>query len=170
MSITVEEVIKQLNLQKHPTEGGYFLETYRSDESIDDPRWGKRSLSTAIYYMLTNDAGVFSEMHRLAVDEVYHFYMGDPVELLLLHPDGTGERVIVGNRLEEGMVPQLTVKEGVWQGSRLLPEGIKCGFALMGTTVSPGFEYRDYESGGQAELTGKYAEFKELIAALTRKA
>jgi predicted cupin superfamily sugar epimerase len=155
-----------LNLQKHPTEGGYFLETYRSKEMVMDETRGKRSYSTAIYYMLTDEADVFSEMHRLAIDEIFHFYLGDPVEMLHLYPDGKGERLILGNNIETGMRPQVLIPAGVWQGARLLPGG---KFALMGTTVAPGFEYSDYQPGSRKELIDIYPGFKELITTLTRK-
>ncbi len=164
--LTAEEVIKTLNLEKHPTEGGYFLETYRSKEIVTDKVRGKRSYSTAIYYMLTDEADVFSEMHRLSVDEIFHFYLGDPVEMLHLYPDGRGERLIFGNDIKAGMRPQVLIPAGVWQGARLLPGG---KFALMGTTVAPGFEYTDYQSGSRKELIDLYPQFRELITLLTRK-
>ena len=163
--LSAEEIIKRLNLVKHQ-EGGYFGETYRSTEQVVDPRRGPRAYSTAIYYLLT--PGTFSEMHRLTVDEIFHFYLGDPVEMLHLYPDGSGKCLLLGNDLSSGMRPQITVRSGVWQGARLLPGGTH-GFALMGTTVAPGFEYSDYQSGSKAELTRQYPPFHELITALTRK-
>lgn len=164
--ITAEQVIRTLQLEKHPMEGGYFLETYRSKEIVTDKLRGERSYSTAIYYMLTGEPGIFSEMHRLNIDEVFHFYLGDPVEMLFLYPDGSGKQVILGAGLENGMRPQVVVPAGVWQGARMLPGG---KFALMGTTVAPGFEYTDYLSGGQKELVDLYPQFNDLITTLTRK-
>jgi hypothetical protein len=113
-----------------------------------------------------NETDCFSEMHRLGGDEIYHFYLGDPVEMLHLYPDGTGKRVLLGTNLKAGMYPQVLVPAGVWQGARLAPGG---KFALMGTTMSPGFEYKDYKSGGRKELINFYPGFEELIATLTRK-
>jgi predicted cupin superfamily sugar epimerase len=167
--ITAEEVINALNLQKHPTEGGHFSETFRSQEIIGDPGRGQRCYSTAIYYLLTDEPGVFSEMHKLTVDEVFHFYLGDPVEMLHLYPDGSGKRLILGNNLAESMQPQVTVSKDVWQGCRVVPGSGNYGYALMGTTVAPGFEYSDYLSGSRAELIKRYSQFKELISVLTRK-
>ena len=161
--ITPEEIIKILNLQKHPTEGGYFLENYRSKETVMDETRGKRSYSTAIYYMLTDEPGVFSEMHRLSVDEIFHFYMGDPVEMVHLYPDGKGKWLLFGNHLRSNMQPQVLIPAGVWQGARLLPGG---KFALMGTTVAPGFEYSDYQSGSRKELINLYPDFKYLISSI----
>jgi predicted cupin superfamily sugar epimerase len=161
--LTADEIIKILNLRKHPTEGGYFIETYRSKEIISSEKRGERSISTAIYFLLTPET--FSETHRLPIDEIFHFYLGDPVEMLNLFEDGTGKRLILGGDIVNGMSPQVLVPAGVWQGSRLLPGG---KFALMGTTVAPGFEYSDYESGRRDELIRCYPEFKEWIALLTR--
>ena len=95
--ITVDTIKSLLNLTPHPEEGGYFVETYRSPQHLPqhEVREGSdsgRALATAIYYLLTPDT--FSEMHRLQTDEIFHFYLGDPVEMLQLMPDGSG-RVII---------------------------------------------------------------------------
>lgn len=166
--ITAEELISRLGLQPHPQEGGAYVETYRSAEQIPkaalpDRYGGSRWLSAAIYYLLTPDT--FSAMHRLQSDEIFHFYLGDPVEMLHLRPDGSGRILILGPRIEEGMHPQLIVPRGVWQGSRLRPGG---SLALMGTTMSPGFEYADYEHGQRDGLLAAYPDFREMITALTR--
>ena len=163
--MTAEDIIKKLNMKAHPMEGGFYIEMYKSAERFNDPKYGERAYSTAIYFMLTTQT--FSEMHLLGIDEVYHFYLGDPVEMLNLKPDGTGERIIIANDLEKDMRPLVTVPGNVWQGSRLLNGGGEYGFALMGTTMAPGFEFRDYQSGKKDELTPRYPEFGELIDALT---
>src|SRR3972149_1810437 len=97
--ITAEEVKALLRLTPHPAEGGYFTETYRSEERVAEgalpARYaGARAFGTAIYYLLTPDT--VSAMHRLASDEVFHFYLGDPVEMLHLFPDGSGRVVTLG--------------------------------------------------------------------------
>jgi predicted cupin superfamily sugar epimerase len=165
--LTAKDVIALLGLEPHPTEGGYFLETYRSaeiiqPEALPDRYAGGRLASTAIYYLLT--AETFSEMHRLKSDEVFHFYLGDPVEMLQLWPDGSGRVVTLGADIAGGMMPQLVVPHGVWQGARLASGG---SFALLGTTVAPGFDYADYESGDRDELMDAYPKFCDLIFALT---
>ena len=165
--ITADELRALLHLEPHP-EGGYFVETYRSDESIPggslpDRYLKARSLGTAIYYLLTPDT--FSSMHRLNSDEAFHFYMGDPVEMLQLHPDGSGTVLTLGTDIVAGMRPQVIVPRGVWQGARLLSGG---RFALLGTTVSPGFEFQDYESGQRDRLIDSYPQFREQISALTK--
>ena len=104
-------------------------------------------------------------MHRLASDEIFHFYLGDPVEMLQLLPDGSGRTVVLGNDLAKGQHPQLIVEKNVWQGSRLVPGG---QVALLGCTVSPGFDYADYETGKRDALVRDYGQFAELITSLTR--
>jgi predicted cupin superfamily sugar epimerase len=157
-------IINALGLAPHPKEGGWFRETYRAAESLTvGGRYaGPRAASTAIYYLLTTVT--FSALHRLASDEVFHFYAGDPVEQLHLRPDGRGAVVTIGNNLAAGQRPQILVPRGVWQGARLAPGG---RYALLGCTVAPGFDYADYESGNRARLAAAYPEFAERIATLT---
>jgi len=166
--ITADQLIALLDLKPHP-EGGYYIETYRSSETISEealPRRykGRRCFGTAIYYLLT--AQTFSAMHRVRSDEIFHFYSGDPVEMLQLWPDGSGRVAILGSDVLNGMQPQVVVDRGVWQGARLLKGG---KFALLGTTVSPGFEFADYESGRRKELVKSYPQFRELVIALTKR-
>ena len=164
MSLTAQEIIRRLNLQPLPVEGGYFRETYRSPESLPLPRYsGARNLGSAIYFLLTPDS--FSALHRLQTDEVYHFYLGDPAELLLLHPGGRGERVLLGNDLAPGQQPQVVVPRGVWQGSRVVAGG---SYSLLGTTMAPAFDLRDFEAGHRRDLLAAYSEHANLILALTR--
>lgn len=163
-----KQIQQLLNLQPLPVEGGYFAETHRSkfalaQESLPSGYRGERALSTAIYYMLTPDT--FSAIHRLKGDEVYHFYLGDPVELLILKPDGTAEKVLLGHDIVSGMRLQHVVPAEAWQGSRLAQGG---RFALMGTTMSPGFDPADFELGARDELSTRYPAYSELIAVLTR--
>jgi uncharacterized protein len=167
--MTASEVKQLLGLAPHPREGGWFVQTYAASETIAPSEFGDgrysspRRTSTAIYYLLEPDT--FSEMHRLRSDEIFHFYAGDPVEMLQLHPDGSGRTVIIGNNLAQGQHPQVLVERGVWQGSRLVAGG---RWALLGCTVSPGFEYEDYNSAGREELVARWPAFADLIAALTR--
>ena len=163
---TADDLIRQFNLQPHPKEGGFFRETYRADESLPAPALaarynGPRSASTAIYYLLTPPT--CSALHRLQSDEVFHFYLGDLVEMLQLFPDGTGRTILLGNPLNGGQ-PQVVVPRGVWQGSVLKPGG---EFALLGCTVAPGFDYTDYEHGDRAALVAQYPQFADFIRRLT---
>ena len=145
-----------LQLQPHPVEGGFFRETYRSTATI-----GSRSLSTAIYYLLTPKT--VSALHRLPGDELFHFYLGDPVRMLQLWPDGSTRTLTIGADLTAGHVPQQVVPGGVWQGSILIDGG---KFALLGATMAPGFDYKDYESGDRTELTARYPEASVMIERL----
>jgi hypothetical protein len=167
--MTAEDVKRLLGLQPHPREGGWYVRTYEAAEFVAaeaflDGRYeGVRRTGTAIYYLL--EAETFSEMHRLRSDEVFHFYAGDAVEMLQLREGGRGKTIVIGNDLLRGQRPQAVVERGVWQGSRLVMGG---RWALLGCTVSPGFEFEDYEAGDRAELSARWPEFAAEIAALTR--
>ena len=166
--MNIEKLIKKLDLIPHPNEGGFFAETYRSKENIlekDLPaRYsGERSFGTAIYYLLTPTT--FSEIHRLKSDEIFHFYLGDPVEVVNLFPDGKIKKIILGQEIFAGMELQVIVPKMVWQGAKLIDGG---NYALLGTTVSPGFDYNDYESGKKEDLLKLYPDFKDFIIKLTK--
>jgi len=166
-TLNAEKIIKLLRLKQLDSEGGYYAETYRSEECISadslPARYqGKRSQSTAIYYLLTPDT--FSAIHRLTSDEVFHFYAGDPVEMLLLRPNASGQKVVLGSNLLNGQRPQFIVPRGTWQGARLIPGG---RWALLGTTVAPGFDRRDFALGGRTALLKQYPRYRALISALT---
>ena len=166
--ITVAFLMDHLGLAPLPEEGGYFAETYRSPVRISGaclPRryTDSRSAGTAIYYLLTPDT--FSTLHRLPGDEVYHFYLGDPVDLLLLLPDGRGDIITLGQDLEAGMRLQAVAPGGAWQGSRLRDGG---RFALLGTTMAPGFAFEDFELGDREVLLQAYPSFADRIEILTR--
>jgi predicted cupin superfamily sugar epimerase len=166
--LTADQIRELLHLEPHPIEGGYFVETYKSAEklsgdSLPAAHSGERALSTAIFYMLTPDT--ISALHRLPGDELFHFYLGDPVEMLQLKPDGTGEAILLGQSIASGMRLQHNVPGGVWQGCRLCPGG---KFTLMGTTMAPGFDYQDYEVGQRKDLSAQFPKYAALIALLTR--
>jgi len=158
--MTATEVIALLDLKPLPLEGGYFRETYRSADRLSPSAAKDKSLATAIYYLLTPNS--FSALHQLPTDEIFHFYFGSPVTMLQLGPDG-GRTLILGTDLAAGQRPQVVVPRGVWQGS-LLQAG---EFALLGTTMAPGFDFSDYEAGDRALLASQYPSFAELIARLT---
>lgn len=160
--MTADQIKKLLNLDPHPVEGGYFRRTFTSAANLDLPR-GTRPQGTAIYYLL--EAGAFSELHMLDSDEMFHFYLGDPVEMLQLYPDGRSAVLTLGQDLAAGQQVQLLVPAGVWQGTRLTGDG---KMALLGCTVVPGFNYADYHNAGYEELVAKWPEQGERIRALTR--
>jgi len=163
-SLTAEDVISLLDLKPLTIEGGYFRETFRAPEQmLFESYKGTRSLSTAIYYLLTPQT--FSQMHRVPGMEMFHFYLGDPVEMIQIGPDGMGEIIVMGSDIESGMRLQHIVPGGFWQGARLLTGG---RFALMGTTMSPGFKYVDYETGTREELLRMFPQHSGTIRVLTR--
>jgi predicted cupin superfamily sugar epimerase len=166
--LSAAKIRELLKMEELRTEGGYFAETYKSElmvpaAALPPSCGGDRSVASAIYYLLTPDT--FSALHRLRGDEMFHFYLGDPVEMLQLREDGTGETVLLGQDIASGMRLQHVVPGGVWQGSRLVAGG---EYALLGTTVSPGFEYEDYETGRREELVEIYPGFEGKIVGLTR--
>jgi predicted cupin superfamily sugar epimerase len=166
---TAEELIEFLGLEPLEIEGGWYRQTYISAETISADHLPERysvdkPFSTQIYFLLRSKHDSFSAMHRLPTDEVYHFYLGDPVEMLLLASGGTSEVIILGGDLFGGQYVQHTVPAGVWQGSRLVSGG---EWALMGTTMAPGFTLEDFEAGSREGLVAAYPDRKEWIAQLT---
>ena len=160
--MTADEIKALLNLTPHPVEGGFFRRTYTSPGTVALPR-GARAQGTAIYYLL--EAGTFSELHVLESDELFHFYLGDPVEMLQLYPDGSSAVFTLGSNLAAGQHVQLLVPAGVWQGTRLIGKG---KFALLGCSVTPGFDFADYKNAKYEELAAKWPTEAERIRALTR--
>ena len=168
--ITAEELIRVLGLDVLPVEGGHFRQTYKAKETVavaapdlEHPLLKPRS--TAILYLLSADPDSFSALHKLPTDELYHFYLGDPIELLLLRQDGDSEVVTLGHDVLNGQHVQFAVPAGVWQGSHLAPGG---EFALMGATMAPGFVDTDYVPGDRDALLERFPERAELIRLLTR--
>ena len=160
-SYSADDIIRLLDLKPLTIEGGFFHETYRSPQTIELPLYsGPRSLATAIYYLLTPET--FSRMHRVPGEEIFHFYLGDPVEMLQLGENGEGEIITMGQDIAAGMKLQHVVPGGRWQGARLKAGG---KFALLGTTMSPGFEYEDYETGGH-ELMEQWPRYSDAIERL----
>ncbi len=147
MPLTPQSIIDLLQLEPLPIEGGYFCRTYVSGDELAQahlpPRYvgqEAKPVCSAIYYLLTPDT--YSKIHRLRTDEIFHFYLGDPVEMLLLYQNGAGEIRKIGNDLVRGFRPQVVVPKYTWQGCRLIAGG---RFALMGTTMAPAFEEGDFE-------------------------
>jgi predicted cupin superfamily sugar epimerase len=155
-------LIARLDLRPHP-EGGWYRETFRDPRSVRaDGFDGPRSASTAIYFLLAE--GNFSALHRILSDEVWHHYAGGDVEVTALSPDGARRTLIVGHHAPDAS-PQAVVPAGEWFGARVAKGG---GWALVGCTVAPGFEFSDLELGQRAALTASFPAHAEIIAALTR--
>ena len=165
--LTAQEIIRRLGLKPLPEEGGFYRETYRSEEQISreglPARYSSaKSFCTAIYYLLTPET--CSALHRLNSDEIFHFYLGDPVSMLQLHPGGGSELITLGRDLGRGEQLQAVVPRDTWLGALLNQGG---SFALMGTTMAPGFDFSDYEHGSRQELIRQYPDREELILKLT---
>lgn len=133
-----DELIKHYNLLPHP-EGGYFQETYKAKETFITER-GERSASTGIFYLLKKGQG--SKLHRIKSDEMWHFYEGDPLIVYEENEKGERKETVLGRDFKKGQKLQYVVPAGVWFGA-YLPEGSE--FALVGCTVSPGFDFQDFE-------------------------
>jgi predicted cupin superfamily sugar epimerase len=168
--MTADEVKKLLELQPHPREGGWYVRTWEAEEfvspdSFKDARYaGERRTSTAIYYLLEPET--FSEMHVLESDEIFHHYLGGAVEMLQLFADGSSAVTVLGKDIAAGEKLQHVVPRGVWQGSRMLRDG---EWALLGCTVSPGFEFEDYRDASAKELIAKWPDHTERIRKLTNR-
>ncbi len=163
--MNAREIIATLGLEPLPREGGYFKQTYLSPESIPcsalPERYAKdMPYGTAIYALIT--ATDFSAMHVLDTDEIYHFYAGDALEMLLLYPDETGTVAVLGTDLAAGMHPQILVPRYVWQGSRPISAGSH-GYTLIGTTMAPAFDWEHFVLGDRMELIEKYPKFEQWI-------
>jgi predicted cupin superfamily sugar epimerase len=159
--------IETLNLIPHP-EGGYYRETYRSELSIArealPPQFtGARLVSTAIYFLLEGEN--FSAFHRLRSDELWHLYRGSPIIVHVIAPDGEYSEIRLGSDPDAGEVFQAVVKAGDWFASRVRDSK---SWALAGCTVSPGFDFADFEMGKRSELVRLYPQHRKLIEQLTR--
>lgn len=166
--MTADEVKEMLQLEPLRMEGGFFRETYRSrwmisPDYLPEGMRGMHSIGTAIYFMITPQS--FSRLHRVPGSEIFHFYMGDPVSMLQLLPDGTHQILTIGCDLKKGARPQVIVRGHTWMGCKLAEGG---QWALMGTTMSPGFAQSDYEGGNREELIAQYPGSAELIRKYTR--
>ena len=167
MNSKAKEYIDKLQLQAH-LEGGYFSEVYRSEEIISGDhlpvRYGaSRSFSTSIYFMLEGDQ--VSTFHRLKSDELWHFYDGTALDIYIIDEKGILNKTRIGNNINSGETFQTVVKKNCWFGAELIN---KSSFALIGCTVSPGFDFNDFELAGRNKLIKKYPEHEEIIIKLTK--
>jgi len=163
--LTPETIIRMLDLEPLHQEGGYFRQTWRWEDKPSAPSPGGAT-ATAIYLLLTTDQ--FSALHRLASDEVWVHHLGDPMEMLMLHPDGTGEVTTIGPDLTAGHSPQHICPALTWQGTRLAPGRNRMGFALASCIMTPGFNWEDFELGDRNSLTSTHPDFAREIIFRTR--
>lgn len=156
--------IQKLELQKHP-EGGYFREIYRSGEmfSIDPPKKNlKRNASTSIYFMLEGKQK--SKFHRLKSDELWHFYDGSSTKIYVIDEEGKLSEFVLGRETENGEMFQVVIKKNTWFAAEVIDS---ISFTLIGCTVSPGFDFSDFELADRTQLLDKFPDHKKLILKFT---
>lgn len=163
---TAEFWIEKLKLMPHP-EGGYFREIYRSNEIISKNclpgRYsGERCFSTSIYFLLK--AGEVSKFHRIKSDEIWHFYSGVSVIICIISEKGEYREITLGSEAENGQVFQCVVEKGNWFGAKIDKSR---GYALVGCTVAPGFDFTDFELAEKNKLLNDYPDLSEIIEILT---
>ncbi|WP_299335424.1 cupin domain-containing protein [uncultured Psychroserpens sp.] len=164
----LQDLIKTLDLQPHP-EGGFFKETYRSDGMISktclpDVFKSERHYSTGIYYLLeSND---FSAFHKINQDEMWHFYLGAPLELTMISDQGVLTMVTIGNDILNDQVLQFVVPKNYWFAAKVSTPN---SFSLLGCTVAPGFDFQDFTLASRGSLTAKFPQHRAIIKTLTRQ-
>ncbi|WKZ70336.1 MAG: cupin domain-containing protein [Melioribacteraceae bacterium] len=160
--IPASTLVEKLDLQPHP-EGGYFKEVYRSDELIKveglpERYSSERCFSTSIYYMLVGEQ--FSAFHKLQSDETWHFYLGSPIVLHLISSEGNYSKIILGQNITEDENLQYTIPRETWFAAEVKD---KTTYSLVGCTVSPGFDFADFEMGDRKTLLDKFQQHQNLI-------
>ena len=163
----VQRLINRFDLQEHP-EGGYFKETYRStgeipESVLGDDFEGTRNYCTGIYFLLASDT--FSAFHRIQQDEMWHFYQGSPITIHIIQPNGDYSKHILGLNFEEGEVPQFTVPKKCWFAAEVTAPN---SYTFVGCTVSPGFDFKDFELAEREELVNEFPLHEKIISRLTR--
>lgn len=165
--LSAQALIEQYQLQPHP-EGGWYKETYRSSETISSAALpqrfgGDRSFSTAIYFLL--EQGNFSAFHKIKSDECWHFYAGDTLHVYVLHDDGELQVIKLGSDIANGELFQFVVPADCWFASR---PATASEFCFVGCTVSPGFDFADFEMAKAEELVKAFPQHAEVIRELCR--
>jgi len=164
----IADIVRQFQLLPHP-EGGYYRETYRSNliinqQSLPTGFDGDRNSSTAIYFLL--EKGNFSAFHRIKSDEGWHFYAGQALLIYVINDQGEIEVIKLGNNMKNGEVFQAIVPANCWFASEPAKESDYC---FVGCTVSPGFDFNDFELAQAAELMAIYPNHSQLIQRLCRQ-
>ncbi len=166
--MNVNDLVQNFGLAPHP-EGGYYKETYRSAEKITavclPGRFGgERNFSTAIYFLL--ESGNFSAFHRIKSDECWHFYAGQALLIHVISKDGSLNTVTLGNDIRADQQFQYVVEAGSWFASEVAPGS---DFSFVGCTVSPGFDFADFEMAKAADLIASFPQHELIIKRLCRQ-
>ncbi len=167
MDKKIDEIVCKLKMEPHP-EGGFYKETYRSNGVVPQNALGKeftgdRNYCTAIYFLLTSEN--FSAFHRIKQDEIWHYYSGSSLYVHVISPDGKYNKFTVGMNLDRGELPQLVVPAGCWFASSVKDTD---SYSLVGCTVSPGFDFDDFELAERAVLSKEFPEHNTIITQFTR--
>ena len=160
------DLINHLGLQPHP-EGGYYKETYRSSgiiplHCLSSNFKGDRHYATAIYFLLQQDD--FSAFHRIRSDECWHFYEGGTLLIHVIDQQGTYTCIRLGRNIDQGELYQFVVPAGAWFAA----EPAHTDFALVGCSVSPGFDFADFELATADSLVREYPQHTSIIQRLCR--
>ncbi|MFA6030511.1 MAG: cupin domain-containing protein [Elusimicrobiota bacterium] len=164
--MTADELVRLLELKPHP-EGGFYRETYRAPGviariALPGAFDGPRPYSTSILYLLPE--GSVSRLHRLRSDELWHYHLGGPLTVCEFCPDGRVLRTALGPDPRAGQRLQHAVEAGRWFGAE---PARGAGFCLVGATVSPGFDFRDFEMARREELLARHPSERDLVLRLT---
>ncbi len=167
MNTEIDKIVRTLEMNPHP-EGGFYKETYRSkgiipENILGSSFSGKRNYCTAIYFLLTSDN--FSAFHKIKQDEIWHYYQGSSLYVHVIDHNGKYKRYEVGINLDEGALPQLVVPAGYWFASSVKDAN---SYSLVGCTVSPGFDFEDFELAERKSLVQEYPKYTEVITQFTR--
>lgn len=166
--VQIEVLVNHYNLMPHP-EGGFYRQTYVAAEYIPQAALpsrfdSTRPFSTAIYFLLPH--GNFSAFHRIKSDEVWHFYKGCPLNIHVIHPNGDYALMKLGNNFGRNESYQLVVPANAWFASE--PMSSEGEYALVGCTVSPGFDFADFDLADARMLVEQYPNHEQLIKRLSR--
>lgn len=159
--MNIDELVRHFGLAPHP-EGGWYVQTYKSAGCISGDAlpegWGRHAFSTGILFLLGQ--GEYSHLHRIRQDEMWHFYLGGPLRLATLSPDGRSEEILLGQDILHGQQVQVVVPAGTWFGAT---PGCGSAFSLVGCTVAPGFEFADFELARPEVLLRDFPDCRAMI-------
>lgn len=159
--MSTAEIITKLNLTPHP-EGGFYRETYRCSDQLDNKSGKQRNISTSIYYLLENENK--SHFHRIQSDELWYFHQGKPIEIVCIINDRI-ELILLGNNVTDEEIPQVCIPKNTWFAARVKGQS---GFGLVSCSVAPGFDFEDFEMAKRNDLIKMYPNLSETIMEFTR--
>lgn len=160
-----QDIIRKLNLISHPVEGGFFKRSYTAEVKAYFPNIEEeRAVSSAIFYLFGENS--LSYPHSLKQDEIWHFYSGNTIELLLIPEEGESEMITMGSDILSGQKPQVVIKAGTIFCAKMKKGG---EYSLIGATLSPAFEYGDYQDVKSADIILKYPQYEDFLQDFIQK-